>query len=548
MKRKSSNASLKPAREKFKAFCKKLKHTKSSSLPASSLANAGPEQVDTSNEGSHAGPTEAAGDEDAAMDAREAEASSRPEVAMLIDAAEQAHSAAGHLGRKTGMAAEHGPTAVQVVDSTLKALDDVVRALGKIQPYLSPLSTVLTNIAKPIIKQDSRDTAFEELLKEMKFTYELVERELHPTSDTQAGSADYESKHVREIELYSEKCSMFIQNEYLPHRNFLLRAANNTFRGRDVDNKVQEFRSGFVRLRERWSQDKIKFLEANTYLNRLEHIRGAGFNSAKKCLPGTRAEVLRRLSAWISDPEAPRTLFLIGVAGSGKTAIAHAIVSQMQASLGAFFAFDRSEQDRSSRRVLSTIAYELALWHEGYRHKLLEQLRMDPKLGSSTDIDQHWTALIVGPAKALASKSPILLVVDAFDECPDPPEDESRRLLLKYLLSSADHLPKNIRLLVTSRAVSDIISVVSRDGRLDLADYAADDDILRYVRGELPVPDEGGLNDTECEELARAADGLFQWAATACRYLLQRRAGSTMHQRFVDQLMSRPHGNISVSN
>lgn len=62
-------------------------------------------------------------------------------------------------------------------------------------------------------------------------------------------------------------------------------------------------------------------------LNDMEYARGAGLNSDKGCMPGTRTEIIEEVLEWIHSPEdADRRIFLLtGVAGSGKSSIAHTL-------------------------------------------------------------------------------------------------------------------------------------------------------------------------------------------------------------------------------
>ncbi|EJD43145.1 hypothetical protein AURDEDRAFT_28000, partial [Auricularia subglabra TFB-10046 SS5] len=120
-----------------------------------------------------------------------------------------------------------------------------------------------------------------------------------------------------------------------------------------------------------------------------------------------------------------RSMFVVGVAGCGKSSIAHSLAVQMQDEglLGAFFAFDRAEPDRPPRRVLTTLAHGLALRNEDYRDTVVRRLKKISGLAGTTDISEQWEDLMVRPLTALSPSRPVLLVVDAFDECPGSPED-----------------------------------------------------------------------------------------------------------------------------
>ncbi|KIK18248.1 hypothetical protein PISMIDRAFT_109856 [Pisolithus microcarpus 441] len=85
----------------------------------------------------------------------------------------------------------------------------------------------------------------------------------------------------------------------------------------------------------------------------------------KKCLDGTRSEILEEITNWITDcdDKAPRILWLHGQAGRGKSAIAHMIAlwAQGLGLLGSCFCFARDRQvEKREGKILTTIAHDLA--------------------------------------------------------------------------------------------------------------------------------------------------------------------------------------------
>ena len=90
-----------------------------------------------------------------------------------------------------------------------------------------------------------------------------------------------------------------------------------------------------------------------------------GLNTEKKCLDGTRTEILNEVVNWINntDPTAPRMFWLHGQAGKGKSAIAHTVALQAQnlGVLGSCFCFTRVRQhEELHTKLFSTIARDLA--------------------------------------------------------------------------------------------------------------------------------------------------------------------------------------------
>jgi Mrp family chromosome partitioning ATPase len=88
-------------------------------------------------------------------------------------------------------------------------------------------------------------------------------------------------------------------------------------------------------------------------LNDIPYAAGARFNPDKGCLPGTRKQIIEEIIQWVNSPNgehAHRVYFLSGVAGSGKSAIAHTIAQHFDqlGRLGSSFCFDRSGLFRSN--------------------------------------------------------------------------------------------------------------------------------------------------------------------------------------------------------
>ncbi|KAG2095320.1 uncharacterized protein F5147DRAFT_584671, partial [Suillus discolor] len=78
------------------------------------------------------------------------------------------------------------------------------------------------------------------------------------------------------------------------------------------------------------------------------YAKGAGLDTMKQCLQGTRTGILSQITDWIngSGDAAQRVLWLSGPAGKGKSAIAHTIANWFKESggLGSCFCFDRHRE------------------------------------------------------------------------------------------------------------------------------------------------------------------------------------------------------------
>ncbi|KIN99929.1 hypothetical protein M404DRAFT_153959, partial [Pisolithus tinctorius Marx 270] len=134
----------------------------------------------------------------------------------------------------------------------------------------------------------------------------------------------------------------------------------------------------------------------------MAYAGGAGLNTTKRCLDGTRTEVLQQIIGWITnrDVDVPRILWLHGQAGRGKSAIAHTIASWVKdvGGIGACFCFVRDRQsEHREEKVFTTVARDLAGRDPAFRRALACALAEDHTLKTTPDVVQQWQRLILGP-------------------------------------------------------------------------------------------------------------------------------------------------------
>jgi hypothetical protein len=265
----------------------------------------------------------------------------------------------------------------------------------------------------------------------------------------------------------------------------------------------------------------------------MEYAAGAGLDTSKLCLPGTREGILSEIKSWVcsTGEDLPRILWLSGTAGKGKSAIAHTVAnwSNELGGLGACFCFDRTRiADRRQEKIFITIARDLADCDPIMRRKLAHAVHDKNELRHTVDIARQWQELIVGPiSQAFAVTAPVLIVIDALDESG---EAKSREQILRLLAgklnisSQLSEMPKNFRILITSRPLEDIsdtlftashVRHVSMD---DISQVTTECDIQRYISTSLADLC-NTLDDVHFHMLAEKSDGLFEWARLACEYI-----------------------------
>lgn len=274
----------------------------------------------------------------------------------------------------------------------------------------------------------------------------------------------------------------------------------------------------------------VAFIGDDVKLRELKQISGAGLITDRQCLDGTRVEVIDQITHWINSTDDPRhVFFLCGQAGTGKSSIAHTIGFRFKSigRLGAFFGFDHaSPREERLTHVIRTVALNLAGWDAHFRRELVAVIREDPTLSGTPDIFLQWEKLLREPMTKLADSTcgPIVIILDALDESGD---EYSRKSLLSLLAHGAANLPRNVRIIVTSRLENDVRRCILNTDASPVSHMLMDkventnDDILTYVYREMMHSDdyEEHLDSDQCQMLATRAEGLFQWASTVCKYL-----------------------------
>ena len=173
-----------------------------------------------------------------------------------------------------------------------------------------------------------------------------------------------------------------------------------------LDMLMQEFRDRVLLN----VQDGVHRVLEHLSLDALACAGRVGLNKEKKCLDGTRTEILNEVIDWISTTEAtaPRIFWLHGQAGRGKSAIVHTIALQAQnlCMLGSCFCFSRVRQHEGLHmKLFPTIARDLADRDLRLRPLLAEVIANNHSLGDTEDITEQWEKLILGPLSQLQGSS-----------------------------------------------------------------------------------------------------------------------------------------------
>ncbi|KAG2067639.1 hypothetical protein BDR04DRAFT_1026937, partial [Suillus decipiens] len=266
---------------------------------------------------------------------------------------------------------------------------------------------------------------------------------------------------------------------------------------------------------------------------------GAGLDTRRDCLQGTRMEILSQITDWVNSTgdDIPRVLWLSGPAGKGKSAIAHTIAKWFEdvGGLGSCYCFDRQrEADRRHEKIFSTIACDLADRDPEIRRAVADAVQAANSLKKTTDIVQQWQKLLIKPLEksSRSTGEPIVIVINALDESGGVETRRDLRILAgkhpNPAVPKITDLSNKLRFIVTSRPFDDInhefcnvqhIRHISMD---DIPAAVAERDIRAYVSKELEGLD---FQHKEFAVLAKKADGLFEWARLVCGFIKERHSG-----------------------
>ncbi|KAN0094924.1 hypothetical protein V8E55_003211 [Tylopilus felleus] len=446
-----------------------------------------------------------------------------------------------------GSTVDIGPTVVTKVQTfnttwgillqRMELLNKIVANIAQIHPYTSLAWSVISAVNQVLIKQKNRDDRIIRLACMMSDAFAFV-HEAEPLKAVE--------RHMKIITLLIQQvteCGYFIA-EYTK-KNFWIRTAKYAIT--DIDTTIAgyenslrnlktallegvEVRTGVTVVR---MMNVVEDIAETIELDKLPCAEGARFQWEKGCLPGTRETFLKEICDVLNNPDddAPRVCLLTGVAGSGKSAVAHSVARLYdgQRRLGSSYCFAKTDvANRNPKNLFTTIARDLSYRDPQYRSALWQALKDDPVLRTSQSPMEQFERLIIEPSQQLHAIGPLVIVIDALDESGDP---ASRRHLLgamsKQIAENA--LPPHLRFLITTRPETDILSElppcpqIVRKQMGDIPDDDVNGDLEKLIchllRNQYPELESLRPGQEWCRLLVHHSQKLFQWASTACSFI-----------------------------
>jgi WD40 repeat protein len=282
-------------------------------------------------------------------------------------------------------------------------------------------------------------------------------------------------------------------------------------------------------------------IPAAARLKELSHVPSARFDSdelqgqVESCLSGTRVTLLAELDTWAASPDSASLLWLNGLAGTGKSTVARSFCERVlerkepDIVLATFFVSHQLTEHRKAKNILHSFVYQLAHCITSYRDSVTQILAEEPDLLSRP------LSMQVGKLMgSLKYSDPVILVLDALDECDRNHLGHEGGKLLQLLAQSFHMLGGHVKLLVTSRDESTIHNIfddirasalTSRVLQLHDIDHGVvRSDIRRFLvhsfkalKPRVEVAD--WPSQSQITSLLDRANVLFVYAATVVRYV-----------------------------
>ncbi|KZP22985.1 hypothetical protein FIBSPDRAFT_465289 [Athelia psychrophila] len=432
----------------------------------------------------------------------------------------------------------------------MKPFVDIVDKMAEIHPYAKIAWSILSLIPKSIIAQRERDESLCNLMEIIKDVHIFL-AEVEPLE-----IIDSQRKIAEDIGRLTVESAHLIRH-YTVNENFLKRVATLAFstasaKIQKIQDQLQELKAAFqvravahieitvfqIEITTLQILERTKDIDIDNTLRDMPYGKGGRYNSDKGCLSGTRTAVLDELHRLINLPDVdgtPRLLVLTGVAGCGKSAIAHTMAQHYDGTkrLGSSVFFDQAEQQLEchSRNLLSTVARDIADLDTRWKTALYEIVKGSHSLRSTSVIPDQMESFIIGPAKALSIIGPIVIVIDALENSGDSKGD-----LIRSFVKRASDLPSNFRILITAPSESGFsnnqhVTIIPME---TLGDANIDGDIFKVIQSKLAsiadmlerkLASAAYMLPTNskqwCHALVLASDHSFEWAATASRAILQ---------------------------
>src|SRR6266436_1584376 len=203
-------------------------------------------------------------------------------------------------------------------------------------------------------------------------------------------------------------------------------------------------------------------------------------------------------------------------------------VNGLALPMASFFFVHHNDALSNAKLFVTSIAFRLAEIFPKFMESVSHVLKADGTLPSKS-LDTQFTDLFFRPLQSLALNEPLVLVVDALDEC-DPKDAQT---ILNNMITHCARTPM-LRILITSRPENHITSVFKRANNVekvilhDIDSGVVTQDIQHYLECQLKSIHErdeflsippNWPSPIDLKALVHKSGKLFIWAATAVKFI-----------------------------
>jgi nucleoside-triphosphatase THEP1 len=168
-------------------------------------------------------------------------------------------------------------------------------------------------------------------------------------------------------------------------------------------------------------------------------------------------QILAELEKWAFDNAAPKIFWLEGMAGTGKSTIAHSLSETLEGNqmLGASFFCSRSATPdvRDANLIIPTIAYKLSQVSPHLRSTISQAIERKHDVGALRVLSRQFQLLLVEPFQRAIGTSvkTYTVIIDGLDECTELP---TVARLIESVIEFAPDIP--LKFFISSRDITKI--------------------------------------------------------------------------------------------
>ncbi|TFY60288.1 hypothetical protein EVG20_g7474 [Dentipellis fragilis] len=288
--------------------------------------------------------------------------------------------------------------------------------------------------------------------------------------------------------------------------------------------------------------DGLGIAGEETFLQKtLRPALGEAVAEERRCLPDTRKSVFAAIYNWLDDDSEPNIFLLTGCPGTGKTAIASTLLTDLEHQQRMAACFLSRRYDYDPVQFWPTIAFNLASFHPVLSAAISDALKKEPSIVES--VESSFEKLVKAPlvlhAKRMSIRRPVI-VLDGI-EClqkgfREPDEFAAAWKVFLSTIVRWQELSPWAKLFVTTRPTQDVNAVfetqsmrrVNLPSGSDAIGTETDNDVGTYIayrlaevkkQYESSLPSSPWPRTDQVAKIKAHAAGMFTWAKVAMDFV-----------------------------